>query len=117
MAPLNTAADVNGLLCFIREFISHPRRLDPLLNDKPAFNVLASAMDVISDTEWAITSYEHGEYADRGMLYLVLYGLLQAMYVQQDGLEHLVRALEGNEQYKIEIEPEAAYIRKVRHDT
>src|SRR5207245_11561415 len=101
---------------FIREFIQHPRRLDPLLND-PGWNVLASAMDVVSDTESAITSYEHGDCADKGTLYLVLYGLLQAMYVQQDGLENLVRALERNEQYKIESEPEAELIRRVRHDT
>lgn len=116
MATPNAAADVQGRLRFIREFIQHPRRLDPLLND-PGWNVLASAMDVVSDTESAITSYEHGDYADKGMLYLVLCGLLQAMYVQQDGLENLVRALERNEQYKIESEPEAELIRRVRHDT
>jgi hypothetical protein len=117
MVTLDTAADVQSLLRYIREFIHHPRRLDPLLKDKPGWNMLASAMDVVSDTEWAITSYEHCGYADKGMLYLVLYGLLQAMYVQQDGLENLVRALEGNEQYKIVSEPEAAFIRGVRHDT
>jgi hypothetical protein len=117
MATPSAATDVQGLLRFIREFINHPRRLDPLLKDKPAWNMLASAMDVISDTEWAITSFERGDYADKGILYLVLYGLLQAMYVQQDGLENLVRALEGNEQFKIESEPEAEFIRRVRHDT
>ena len=117
MATLNAAADVQGLLSSIRDFIQHPRRLDPLLKDKPGWNVLASAMDVVSDTESAIRSYELCDYTDRGMLYLVLYGLLQAMYVQQDGLENLVRVLEGNEQYKIEIEPEAEFIRRVRHDT
>jgi len=77
----------------------------------------ASAMDVISDTEWAITSYEGGHFSDKGLVYLVLYGLLQAMYVQQDGLENLVRALERNELYKIDSEPEAGRIRQVRHDT
>lgn len=117
MAILHAAANVQELLRFIREFINHPRRLDPFLKDKPAWNMLASAMDVVSDTELAITSYEHGDYADKGTLYLVLYGLLQAMYVQQDALENLVRALEKNEQYKIESEPEAEFIRRVRHDT
>lgn len=116
MITVDAAADVQSLLCYIREFIQHPRRLDPLLKDKPGWNMLASAMDVVSDTEWAITSYEHGDYADKGMLYLVLYGLLQAMYVQQDGLENLVRALGGSEQYKIESEPEAAFIRSIRHN-
>ncbi len=36
-----------------RDFIHHPRRLDPFLKDKPAWNTLASAMDVVSDTEWS----------------------------------------------------------------
>lgn len=116
MPNLNTTADVQGLLSAIREFIQHPRRLDPLLKDKPGWNVLASAMDVVSDTEQAITSYERCDYTDKGMLYLVLYGLLQAIYVQQDGLENLVRELEGNEQYRIESEAEADFIRGVRHD-
>jgi hypothetical protein len=35
------------------DFIHHPRRLDPLLKDKPAWNMLTSAMDVVSDTEWS----------------------------------------------------------------
>ncbi len=116
MVNLDAAADVQSLLRYIREFIQHPRRLDPLIKDKPKWHMLASAMDVVSDTEWAIATYERGDYADKGTLYLVLYGLLQAMYVQQDGLANLVRALDGNEQYKIESEPEAEYIRRVRHD-
>jgi hypothetical protein len=116
MPTLSAAADIQGLLSSIRDFIQHPRRLDPLLRDKPGWNVLASAMDVVSDTESAITSYELCDYTDKGTLYLVLYGLLQAMYVQQDGLENLVRVLEGNEQYRIETEPEAEFIRRVRHN-
>lgn len=116
MRPTNTPDNIQGLLTFIRDFINHPRRLDPILKDKSGWNMLASALDVVSDTEWAITSYEHGEYADYGTLYLVIYGLLQAMYVQQDALENMVRALERNGQYKIESEPEVKYIRGVRND-
>ena len=74
-------------------------------------------MDVVADTEIAITTYEATTETDTGMLYLQIYGLLQAMYVQQDGLENMVRALDGNNDFKIESEPEAKYIRQVRHDT
>ena len=55
-------------------------------------------------------------FPEKGMLYLVIYGLLQALYVQQDGLESMVRAFAGSESYKIESEPEAVLIRRVRHD-
>ena len=117
MATANAAADVQGLLSSIREFIQHPRRLDPLIKDKPKWNMLASAMDVVSDAESTITSYEQGVYSDKGTLYLVLFGLLQAMYIQQGALENLVQALGGDNQYKIGDEPEAEFIRQVRHNT
>src|SRR6266496_2067880 len=98
---LESAENIQNLLTFIRDFIQHPRRLDPLLKNKPAWNMLASAMDVISDTEWAIATFESLDVSDKGMLYLVIYGLLQALYVQQDALENLVRALDGADSYKI----------------
>jgi hypothetical protein len=48
---------------------------------------------------------------------LHIYGLLQALYVQQDAIESMVRALEPNavRQYRIEQEPEAQEVRRVRN--
>jgi hypothetical protein len=109
MSP-DSPSSIETLLSFIREFIQHPRRIDPLLKNKPGWNMLASAMDVVSDTEWAIRTFESLDASDKGMLYLVIYGLLQATYVQQDGLESMVQAFGGNEDYKIESEPEAKFI-------
>ena len=112
-------AEVYDLRRSIHEFIHHPRRLDPLLRDKPNWNQLASSFDVIADTEMAIQTYgvlpDAGN--DKGYLYLIIYGLLQALYVQQDAVESLVRAFKPNEtpQYKIESEPEAQEIRLVRN--
>jgi hypothetical protein len=108
---------IEGLMHDIRDFLQHPRRLDPLLKDPPNWNMLTSAMDVVQDTEYAIRAYEATKEKDIGMLYLRIYGLLQALYVQQDGLESMVRALDGNNNFKIESEPEAKHIRQVRHDT
>jgi hypothetical protein len=115
MSP-DSAASVQDLLTYVRDFIQHPRRIDPLLKNKPGWNMLASAMDVVSDTEWAIRTFEDLDVSDKGILYLVIYGLLQAMYVQQDGLESMVRAFTGDDSYKIYQEPEAEFIRRVRHD-
>ncbi len=110
-------SDVQALLGFIRQFIQHPRRFDPLLKNVPNWNVLASAMDVVSDTEWAITSYEKEDFLDKGLIYLVLYGLLQAMYAQQEALQNLVRALKTEPEYNITGEPEVELIRRVRNQT
>ena len=113
----NSAAGVQDLLSFIRDFIQHPRRLDPLLKDKAGWNMLTSAMDTVDDTESAILSYERSDDSDKGMLYLLIYGLLQAMYVQQDALANLVRALSPKENYEIGSEPEAKFIRDIRNST
>lgn len=112
-----SAAGVWELLRYVREFIQHPRRLDPIINNKPSWYMLTSAMDIVSDTESAIVSYENGDWEDKGTLYLVIFGLLQAMYLQQDALRSMVHALEGSTDYKIDSEPEAMSIRQIRHDT
>jgi hypothetical protein len=67
-------AEVYDLRRSIREFIHHPRRRDPLLNDKPNWNQLASSLDVIADTEMAIEIYRSLPDAgnDKGTLYLVI---------------------------------------------
>ncbi|HXJ44045.1 MAG TPA: hypothetical protein VNH18_32460 [Bryobacteraceae bacterium] len=108
--------NVQELVSWVRDFIQHPRRLGPLIENEPEWNVLTSAMDLISDTEEAIESYLANKDEAVGCRYLVLYGALQAMYMQEDALEGLVRVLTGDDKYKIEQEPEAARIRQVRHD-
>jgi hypothetical protein len=109
---------VQDLRIKIRDFLQRPRRLDPLLRDKPNWNMLASAFDTVADTEMAIQTYETLDASpDLGVRYLHIYGLLQALYVQQDAIESMVRALAPNAvpQYRIEQEPEANEVRKVRN--
>ena len=116
MESVASQLNVQELVSWVREFIQHPRRLGPLIEDEPGWNVLTSAMDLISDTEEAIGSYLANRGQAVGYRYLALYGVLQAMYMQQDALEGLVRVLTGDDKYKIEQEPEASRIRQVRHD-
>lgn len=102
----------------IRHFIQHPRRLSPLLQDAPNWNMLASSFDTVADTEMAISTYEAvPDPVDMGMSYLSIYGILQCLYVQQDAVESLVRAFEPNTKptYRIEAEPEAAEVRMIRN--
>jgi len=102
----------------IRDFIQHPRRLDPLLSDMPNWNMLASSFDTIADTEMAITTYENSpDPGDIGMRYLMIYGILQSLYVQEDAVELMVRAFEPNARraYRIESEPEVNDVRRIRN--
>jgi len=54
---------------------------------------LCTSMDVIGDTELAIDAYRVNDYKDNGMLYLAIYGLLQALFLQQDAAVNLCEVL------------------------
>jgi hypothetical protein len=102
----------------IRDFIQHPRRLNPLLEDAPNWNMLANSFDTVADTEIAIKTYEATpDVQDVGARYLAIYGILQCLYVQQDAVQSMVRAFEPGKkpEYRIESEPEANEVRKIRN--
>lgn len=98
----------------IRDFINHPRLQHLLLQDTPNWHVLCSALDVIGDTQLAIEAYKNlADCADDGFQYLILYGILQALFVQQDAARHVLEALEV--QYP-EADPDIIYVREIRND-
>jgi len=80
--------------------------------------MLTSSFDTVSDTETVISTFEAlPDPGSVGARYLMIYGILQALYLQQDAVESMVRALGPSTRpiYRIESEPEAEEIRKVRH--
>jgi hypothetical protein len=64
------------------------------MRDSPRYNIIVSALDTLSDTAEAIGSYGASPESDRSHTYLVSYGVLQALYVQQDAAFWLCRHLE-----------------------
>ena len=87
--------DVYKLATEIRDFINNPRKQHILLKDNAKWNMLCSSLDVIEDMEIAIGTYQnHKEPADDGDKYLLLYGILQVLYVQQDAVQHLAESLD-----------------------
>lgn len=65
-----------------------------MLEDLKNWNQLCSSLDVIGDTSIAVKSYEECEWPeDTGMQYILIYGLLQALVVQQDAVRHLREVL------------------------
>ena len=97
----------------IRDFINGHRKQYGLLKDLAAWNMLCSCLDVIGDTELAIESYlKTPEPTDDGSKYLLVYGILQTLFVQQDAVKNLTSAL------SIPYEPDSALleIRGTRND-
>lgn len=78
----------------IREFINSGRRQASLLKDSVAWNKLCSSLDIIGDTQLAIEAHPKmdGVKSD-GESYLIVYGILQAMLLQQDATKHIGNAL------------------------
>lgn len=78
----------------IRDYINHPRRRAILLSDLASWNMLCSALDVVGDTELALEAYLHWTKLDgAGEKYLLVYGALQVMEVQQDAMKFLCESL------------------------
>lgn len=91
---LTNPPSISSLETEIRDFINRPRTQDSLLADWASWNVLCSALDVIGDTELALGSYLKWEQrADEGEKYLLVYGALQVMEVQQDAVRYVCETL------------------------
>ena len=69
----------------IRDFINIARRQNDLLKDSAAWNKLCSSLDLIEDTQLAIESYpQFFSVKDEGASYLIVYGILQTLLLQQN---------------------------------
>jgi hypothetical protein len=78
----------------IREFINSGRKQSSLLTDSSAWNKLCSSLDLIGDTELAILSYPNlCNTQDDGASYLIIYGILQTLLLQQDATKNISDSL------------------------
>lgn len=99
----------------IREFINEPRKRQ-LLRKRPSdWSQICSSLDAIGDTLLAIDAFPIGNgERHKGTLYLWIYGLLQACFLQQDAIGNLAEALQLEDSYKDY--PELLKIRELRND-
>ncbi len=83
----------------IGEIMHNHRRRFLMFRDKPMFMQMSSVIDTIGQTELAINTFSICNYdkRDKGQLYLVIYGLLQGIFVQQDAVRHLCKILKIDE--------------------
>lgn len=110
--------DVDARVGQIRNLVNALPRRAELQADKKAWNQLCSAMDAVADAEHALEG--HTELARRlgglgpGPLYLVHYGFVQALYLQQTAVSTLCRAL-GLDDLEKRVE-ELQHLKDLRND-
>ena len=65
-----------------------------LMRDRQKWGQLCASMDAIQDTQCAIQAWAGGPASDDlGERYLRLYGVLQALFLQQDAVKHAAEAV------------------------
>jgi hypothetical protein len=78
----------------IRDVFNIPRRHRNTRNDRANFNQACSALDAIGDTELALQEFKTNKPETCiGILYILAYGVLQAIFLQQDAIKHLALSL------------------------
>ncbi|MGA7124408.1 MAG: hypothetical protein WBY94_30180 [Polyangiaceae bacterium] len=91
-------SDVERLESEIRDFINAERKRAALIKRAATWGKVCSSLDAIGDTELAIQAYEARESTETrastdGNLYISIYGILHALYLQQDAVKNLAGAL------------------------
>ena len=102
----------------IREICNHPWKRELLFQDKIIWNKLWTSLDVIEDSQIAIDDYANlSEFSSNEKGYLYVYGILHALYLQQDALCNLNKSLFGQDiDFKIDY-PELYNIREIRNNS
>jgi hypothetical protein len=102
----------------IRDLVNHPWKLQGLLEDKTKWNKICASMDVIGDTQIAINDFfKLPTFSSNSGGYLFLYGLLQALFLQQDAINHLSEALFDQSINWKDDYPDIHLIRELRNDS
>ncbi len=96
----------------ISQFINTERYQKDLIEDYNTWNQICSSIWVIDDTILTIESYLKNNYPeDLGVKYLYTYGILQALFVQQDSIINLAESFK----IKYEINEVFRNIRNIRN--
>ena len=80
----------------VRDFINAPG-MKSILVKESSWDMLCSSLDTIDDIELAIDAYlNSSDEIELGSNYLLIYGILQSLVVQQDAVRHLSESLSIN---------------------
>tara|TARA_R110000787_G_scaffold286394_1_gene404604 strand:- start:389 stop:1360 length:972 start_codon:yes stop_codon:yes gene_type:complete len=77
----------------VRGHINTTRYQNDLLKNSDNWNQICSSLDTIGDTLYSQQDYLNADYpSSSGLKYIFTYGLLQALFIQQDAMRHLSEA-------------------------
>lgn len=97
----------------IRDLINAPRKHLAIFKDPVDYHKLCSCLDVIGDTELAFHAHKKmSDDSPPGSSYIIAYGFLQALFLQQDAVRHLCEALH----LQFENDPLLNEIREIRNN-
>ena len=108
---------IDGRVSEIRDHVNHPWQRELIFADKVKWDKVCSCMDVLGDTQLAIDHFfTLQKFSGDNGGHLYLYGLLQAIFLQQDAANHLSEAL-FNKSIKWKRDyPNLYMIRELRND-
>lgn len=87
--------EIGSLEATVREHINTTRYQNDLISNLDNWNQICCSLDTIGDTSCSISAYVEAEYPSKtGLKYIYTYGLLQALYIQQEAISHLSEAFE-----------------------
>lgn len=102
----------------IRDLLNNSWRKEVLFSDKIKWNKAWSSLDTIEDTQVAIDSYcSLNDFNAYNNGYLYIYGILQALFLQQDALNSLNHVIFDKEINWMKRYPELHKIRDYRNDS
>lgn len=84
---------IDALEDSVRKYINTTRYQNALLKNSDNWNQICSSLDTIGDTLYSYQAYVDTDYPiNDGLKYIFIYGLLQALFIQQDAMRHLSEA-------------------------
>ena len=91
-----TKISITKLVSRIRGFVEPPGMKNILVKES-SWDMLCSSLDTIEDIELAIGAYLDWSGEEKlGTYYLLIYGILQCLFVQQDAVRHISESLSIN---------------------
>ncbi len=112
---------IDKITNMIRDTINQSQLKGVLSQNAGSWRMLCSSLDVIEDSNSCLDSFlmtdisieTENQHLDDGKKYMYLYGTLQALFVQQDAVEHLAEAL----QFPYTLDSSLKHIRDIRNDS
>lgn len=109
---LKLLSDFDNVSATFRGLVNDEHRHYSLRQKSADLNKVCSAMDIIGDVTFALSSYIEHKNDNQGLAYLHIFGVLQSLYIQQDAVRILYEVINGD---LLDLEKTYPDIKKIRN--